>query len=214
MARWLALAAVVVLVPGIAAADVSPSMQFEDAAVICTGFTHGGEVVLFAVSRDPQPSGESDVIQTRLAARDTDNDGIVRFDLGRPVAYLSVWSAIDVTTGAFAAGTRPPFTLRRVDWPSNAVGRDSDNSLRKLEFTGRGVVDILWVRPERGAWALTLYDGGESDEGKKNDGRIRAVLENVTTVTGDDPPHNLHNNDLLIVIDQRKLEVFAQRVRE
>lgn len=196
------------------AADPAPTLQFESTAVVCNGFTGGGEVVLFAVSREPQPTGESDVVQTRLVARDTDGDGSIRFDLGRPVPYLSVWSAVDMTSGAFAVGTKAPFPLRRVAWPSNAVGADTEGSLRKLELTGRGVVDVLWVRPETGAWSMTLYDGGESDEGKKNDGRIRALLDNLRTIAGEPPPRHLKKDDILVIVDQRKLEIFASRIEQ
>ena len=198
----------------ISSALSAQSLTFEQRAVVCSGFTQGGEVVLFAVLREPQPAGESNIVQTRLVARDTDGDGTVRFDLGRDVPYLSVWSAVDVRSGAFAVGTKEPFPLRRVAWPSNAVGADTDGSLRKLEISGRGAVDVLWLRPETGAWSMTLYDGGPSDEERRNDGRIRAALDNLRTITGDDPPRHLKKDDILVIIDQRKLEIFAARIEQ
>ena len=215
MVRSSVFTVVLVLVSGaLMAALATPSVTFEQRTVVCSGVTEGGDVVLFAVSREPQATGESNIVQTRLVASDTDRDSIVRFELGRDVPYLSVWSAVDVTTGAFAIGTKEPFPLRRVAWPSNAVGTDSDGSLRKLELTGRGVVDVLWLRPGTGAWAMTLYDGGASDEARGNDGRIRALLDDLRTLAGEPPPRHLKKDDVLVIIDQRKLEIFAARIEQ
>lgn len=194
-------------------AFAAPQLQFEETAVIASQCTPGAGVVFFGVSREPQPWGGSRVVPWQVVLHDTDRDGIVRYDLGRPIPFTSVWSAVDLATGERVQGTRAPFPLREIPWPSDTVREDRDGLRKKVELQWRGAVDLLWVRPGEGAWTVSLQDGGPMDEERKNDGRIAALLENMKSlVSGVDAPRHLKKDDVLVVIDQRRLEIFGGRI--
>jgi len=132
-----------------------------------SGASPGGEVALLSVWREVNARGGTEVTLLDEALRDEGGDGRVSFDLshvGRPLPELSVWIAVDVTTGdtAFAtpSGFKPKLAEARYQGPAGRV---------ELELS-RPVV--LWIRPGLGAFHSRARDGEGRDRDRAANGRV------------------------------------------
>jgi len=203
--RWtLPLVLLVVLAfPALA----QPKMSFEDQAVVISGATPGGDVVLWSVYRE-RIAG----VSTRLGRIDervtADGTGAARLDLGRSVPELSVWAAVDLTTGQAAVGTPGSFALTEID----AKGRRIDKALGRLEVDRHGL-EVLFVRPGVGSWRLGVYDGGPEDEDGAYDGTLRASLAALLpdSKSGNAPP-KFQQGDVLVAVDPTDLNLFLEQI--
>lgn len=75
--------------------------------------------------------------------------------------------------------------------------------------TGRTYLEMMVARPNQGAWALTLGDGGSSDA----DGRTVAALSSMRA-SGDSPgaPGLFSAHDVVSVVDPNRMEYYVEAV--
>jgi hypothetical protein len=203
--RWTLPLALLVVLP--ASALAQPTMSFEDQAVVVAGATPGGDVVLWTVYRE-RIAGVSTRLGRAHERVTADGTGAARLDLGRSVPELSVWAAVDLTTGQATVGTPGSFALTEID----AKGRRIDRALGRLEVDRHGL-EILFVRPGVGSWRLGVYDGGPGDEDGAYDGTLRASLAALLpdAKSGNAPP-KFQKGDVLVAVDPTDLNLFLEQI--
>jgi len=180
-------------------------------AMVVTGLEPGAEIVYFSVSRFsaayvPRTERRSE----RLA--DEDADGEVRIALDRPVPPKFLAVAVELLSGRFGVWTPDGSPGREVAFPENSLRPGPDQRLDRLE-DGNDYVELLLVRPDRGAWALTTGDGTPSDESPSGDGLVLAALASMVPV-GDsgEPPEEYEKDDLLLRVAPAEMEYYLARI--
>lgn len=187
-----------------------PSIAFEESAVVVSGATPGGSLVVFGVSRGF--NGFTGYVLRHDHVVTTDRAGTARVELALPVALRSVWSAVDVGTGGVGVATPEGFELRHAELPRERIGSDGRSLVER-----RRSVDALWVRPGAsgpGAWGARFGDGGTTDADGIEDRSIRALVSSFLPVDagGSPPPGRLAAGDVLVVIDSETLEIATARL--
>jgi hypothetical protein len=129
-----------------------------------SGLAAGGRAALLAVLRDEEPyQGRTASFSAELT--DSDGDGRLRWDLGRPIPAKALVLAVDLSTGRWAwaqgegLGLAGPRDLSEVEL---LPGAGAGLSGWKLPAT---FVQTLIVRPGVGAWLAAVDEGrpGSSD---------------------------------------------------
>jgi len=205
-----ALTAAVLVIGGlsapIAAAPVpaiAPTISFTDQSVVATGVTPGGRVVWMGVMRELH-HGALDWSHVEKIVADSSGTGSTRLELGKPVPLQSIWFAVDLATGLFAAGAPPGYSLRQFALPGGAFPAAAN----RVEV-GRRLVIILCVRPGVGAWALRVGDGGPGDADGVADGTVRVGIGQLAAVDTPSALQAVAAKDVMIVVDQDRMEFTA-----
>jgi hypothetical protein len=74
-------------------------------------------------------------------------------------------------------------------------------------------VEILYVRPKRGALAFSVADGGGRDQDGVQNGEIAMAMESLRPFKGNPhPPQTVEPGDLILVIDSRGLRTAMVEV--
>ena len=199
-----------ILLLGLAAVPTSaqPTVAFEPSALVAKGVTPGGSVVWFEIAR-VRPRWTTQVVRRDVIIADDDADGVVRLELKDPVPARSIWTAVDLATGAFTVATPDTMPRREVALPGNSYRRNPKGAVEALQGS-RGFLEILLVRPGRGAWALSVGDGGASDADRKEDGSIEADLAAMRPIEATEAaPAQLENGDVIVVVDPRLMQFYA-----
>lgn len=179
-------------------------------AVEVSDLPPGGSVALYALLHE-WTGWSSRISEIADVLTDDDADGTVRYELGREVPPVSVWLAVDLTTGEVAVSGSDDFTPRELTFPPGVLRRGLGNRLNRLEMTGR-IVHAFVVRPSAapetaGAWLLRLGDGGERDDDGANDGKMGFALEHMTPVAASPlPPEEIEVGDVIALVDPDTLD--------
>lgn len=76
-------------------------------------------------------------------------------------------------------------------------------------------VELMYVRPKRGAWFISATDGGLGDSDGVQDTTISISLTSLETVQGNpQPPVTAAPDDLILMIDPRSNRTTVSRVRQ
>jgi len=193
---------------------VPPVITFEEEAVAASGVTARGRVVWFSVAREIAESAAT-IVRREAILEDEDGDGAVRFELDRAVPQRSIWVAVDLATGAWAAAGPEGYPLQRVDPPGLAARRGEGDAADWVEDT-RGYVELMVVRPEVGAWGLAAGDGGSSDGDGAADGRLTVLLDRLrgTGLEATAAPERFDPQDLIFVIDPNEMDFAVRQLSE
>jgi hypothetical protein len=192
----------------------SPAMVLvvNESSVSARMASRGGKLVLFGLAHE-EKNYITTLVRRDEILEDTDQDGVVSFDLGRPVPVASIWIGIDLQTGdsVVAAPTARP--RRELPLPVRVFAPN----LRRLDLDLR-MAELLLVHPGlggagAGAFGLLVGDGGESDEDGEQNETLQAVLADMRSL-GDSPvaPLELLAGDVLVVVDPLDLRVLVVRV--
>lgn len=187
------------------------TIAFEENAVVVRGVTPGGSVVWFSVARE-HPHWLTRTVRRDAVLPDSDDDGMVRFELGQAVPRRSVWTAVDLATGACATATPRDMNRLEVQPAADSLRRSPVGAIEALQ-EARGFLEILLVRPGQGAWAQSVGDGGASDSNALPDGRVQASFASMRPIkSSKTAPGQLAPGDVVIVVDPKSLEFYATRV--
>ncbi len=199
-----------------AAPEVEPALAFEESAVLVSGATPEGEVVVFGLGRDRQRAIPRTLrIENRLEA---DAEGAVRWEIGEPLMVHSVWAVVDLATGEYALGAPEGHELERIELPAQGLGANA----RFLAHEGR-FLDLLLVRPASGPdgeagvgfWGIALGDGGGLDADGAADSRISLDVTRLLALGDSGPaPERLRSKDVLVGVDPQTLVVYAKRLAD
>jgi hypothetical protein len=149
--------------------------------------TPRGTVVLFAAShetREGNPPIPRNVRRAELLV-DTDGDGSVVYDVGRPVPPIAVWIAVDVTTGAHGGGPLTDFPGAQAAPVSSATFlRSNPGALNKLSLPFAELA-LLVVRPKVGAWQAYAAKHSARDEHRGTTNQLQLDLASTIQPLGD-----------------------------
>lgn len=201
------------------------ALSLEEAAVIASGLTPGGEALVFSIAREPQQ------YFTRVARRDevlpVDGLGELRyqpFEDGSPLPFAAVWVVVDLATARAAHGATPGFSSPARPLPADGVRRGSGGRWNRLAAR-LNEAQVLLVRPaeappgppegdsEPGAWGAYWMDGSGRDLDGADDGALETALDALVPVIagGPPPPEELAPGDLLVLVDPSSLAYFLVR---
>lgn len=184
-------------------------MVLEESVTIAN-VTRGGSAVLFMCERGSR-DGRTHVRKQALILRDDDGDGTLHFTPESKVALRSVWVAVDFASGATAAAAHPGFPLVLSEIPVTRFKKDADG-IAELEQELRRMV-LLLVRPGNGAWTLLARDGQLGDSDRAENARLTLRFADARAIEGKvAAPKHLKKNDVLVAIDQSRLDVYLARI--
>jgi hypothetical protein len=200
-----ALTIAVFMTTPLAASDLNFSTP---RSITATGLTPGAPVIWFGATVE---STGYELRARRLDGQTTaDPSGTAVYEPELGVPTRSVWIAVDLITGRFAVGKPEgsPGTIRQVG-PDDLQG---SSKLRRRTL-GSTSAEVLFIRPGKGAWALSLSDGGPADSDARADGEISI---NPTKLKGirqsGPPPAEVTSGDVVVVIHPFNLEMFTAQV--
>jgi hypothetical protein len=183
----------------------------ETDAVVASGVTPKGQVVLLGVTRE---IGEDDYPTVRRHLQvlvDDDGNGAVRYPVEGGIPLRSVWAVVDLTSGDHDEAAPEAFGLRRVNWRGRGLQRRSDG--KDAVEDRRTLLELLAARPGVGAWALRVGDGDPSDGDGRIDGRLEGVLDRLQPLAASPPPPAVfERDDLVLALDPAALEITIVKV--
>jgi hypothetical protein len=186
-------------------------VTLEPEAVVASGVTASGQVVLLGVTREIAEDDFPTVRRHLAVLADEDGDGVVRYPLGAEVPAQSVWAVADLTSGEFSAAA--PKEVVEVEWVGRGLERRGDG--KDVVEGQKSLVELLVVRPEVGAWTQRLGDGDERDGDGVIDGRLSGLLEEMKPLAGSpEPPAEFQKDDLVLSVDPFALEISVIQVSE
>jgi hypothetical protein len=174
------------------------------------GMSPGGEVIVFGVTLEHAPYASREV--RTLATVTADATGFASYAPPGGVHARSVWFMVDATTGAVSSGapTSSPATI-------TDIAKEPGHNPGATRFT-HGFVDFmefLLVRPRRGAWELTVGDGGPADDDGRNDNSVSVAFARTRSFNGSNAPAppTLTPRDVLLAIDPYTLHAYLVTVQ-
>jgi hypothetical protein len=186
-------------------------VTLESDAVVASGVTPKGKIVLLGVTRRIAEDDVPEVRRHLAVLVDDDGDGTVRYPVEQGVPQRSLWAAADLASGDFDTAAPTGFGLRRVNWRGRGLERRRDG--RDAVEDRRSLLELLVVRPQTGAWALRVGDGDGSDGDGVIDGRLQAVVDQMQPLEGSpQPPSQLQGDDLVVALDPAAMEITLVKV--
>lgn len=177
----------------------------EKSEVRIEGVTKGGEVELLSVWREQLLNGPY-ASQTNIeeTLKDEDLDGVVTYEAERPIPTLSLWVAVDTTTGEAAITSPSGFAVRKMSGREAAEFRGARVHLKRRQ------AEILVVRPGVAAWRGRAHDADVTDDdGVPN----QSVALSLDVLDGPrEPGPAFRAGDTLIAIDPVEMDVLAVRL--
>jgi hypothetical protein len=187
----------------------APAITIQKTSITVDGLTPQGQVVWFSVAREVADDDVATVVSRSDVKTDEDGDGKVVWELEGEVPLRSIWVAVDLATGRFAAATPAGYPLRRVGFRGRGLARGTQRSDHVED--ARHSAEILLVRPGKGAWRSKVSDGRSDDEDGFADGQIAAALDRLRPVAGTaEPPSRFDPNDVVVLIDPIRMELTLQ----
>lgn len=187
------------------------SLTVLEESVAIANVTRGGSVVLFMCERGSR-NGRTHVRKQALMLRDDDGDGTLHFTPESKVALRSVWIAVDFESGATAAAAQSRFPLILNEIPTTRFKKDAEGVIAELEQELRRMF-LLLVRPGTGAWTLLARDGKAGDSDRAENARLTLRFADARAIEGEAAaPKHLKKNDVLVAIDQSRLDVYLAHI--
>lgn len=191
------------------AAPKAPVITVQKTSVLVEGITPQGQVVWFSVAREVAEDDVATVVSRSDVMKDDDGDGKVVWEIAGEVPLRSIWVAVDLGTGRFAAAAPTGYPLRRVGFRGRGLARGTRRSDRVED--ARHAAEVLLVRPGQGAWRSRVSDGRGDDEDGFADGQIAAALDHLSPVASTaPPPARFEPKDVVVLIDPIKMEVTIE----
>ncbi|MGN6184317.1 MAG: hypothetical protein ACTHQM_11755 [Thermoanaerobaculia bacterium] len=196
------------------AAQPPANLQIElaPARVSMTGVTPGGKVIVFAVTLQSE-RGMQTLRRFEQVMVDDDRNGIVVLDPNGGVPLRSIWTAVDLASGAKAIRVPAGFDLNDRQIDAREFRKDPAGVLDAF-FQEALSLDFLLVRPGAGAWQLRAREGGSRDGDRARDGKLSVVFEDAQPMDTDfgKAPKHLKAGDVLIAIDPGRLELMTATI--
>ena len=181
--------------------------------VSASGLSPGGTAVFFAVLREPIPGAYMDRV-SRLAkvVVDDDRDGIVTFDLGRPIPSVSIWAAVEPQNGHYGIATGPRLDITMVPIAPDALRKGAGGAIDRIAF-GHASLDLLYVHPGQGAWTWSAMDGDPATDADGANGTTVVSLSKARPVGGGAVGiTDLALGGTLVAIDPDRMEIGVAHI--
>ncbi|HYK02283.1 MAG TPA: hypothetical protein VE974_11040 [Thermoanaerobaculia bacterium] len=188
-----------------------PAIAFEQGAVVITGITPGAQVIVFGIVREAR-NYTMRTMNVSVTLQ-SDERGEARLDLQRPVAATSIYAAVDYSSGDFVVASPPGTPLHVRPAQALRMKRNSGQEFDAFDFDAQWV-EAIWVRPDQGAWKVSLMDGSGMD-GNVAFGTVQPGAALMRPVSGESaPPVAFRPHDVLIAVDPYLMDVAATAVHE
>jgi hypothetical protein len=189
------------------------SVEVTDADVIVHGASAGARVVLVAESISTQRGLlHRQAITEVLTAT---SDGMAQYRPAGGVSFRSVWIAVEIASGRYAAGAPETFPLE----VNTLDDLRPSSASTELTMTTTAMLGLL-VNPKReAAWRINGVDGDGRGRGGQRDGTVRVDFANATLLAGTHMPGGdsgvtppaaipeFVNGNVIAIIDFRTLAV-------
>jgi hypothetical protein len=196
-----------------AATPQPPQVTLTETAVIAANVSKGESAVLFGAAQEFNGTG----VQLRRwyrVATDDDRDGRVEFDLSIAIPIQSMWFVADSATGAIGSAAPPESRFRQLEFPAAVLRKNKDGDVEQF-VSGRGMIDLLVIRPRAGVWSASAADGHDSDADGKHDGRTSIAFSRSHSLVGRVPaPRHLTPRDVVVAVDVRRLQYYLTEVKQ
>jgi hypothetical protein len=196
----------IVLALSLTAAGAAPlpaelSVAVEGAAVVVSGLAPGGQVALLGAQRTDF-AYHSRTETRRSLETDADQDGVVRREFEQAVPWKSVWLAVALGTGAWAAAVPAGFPQAEFPLAASQVTAEPGGASERLHLAERRV-EVLHLRPGVGAWAGSAVEGGRGDADGESDGELEVDLAGLAALAEPGPPApgSLAPGDVVVVVN-------------
>ncbi|HYK05342.1 MAG TPA: hypothetical protein VE974_26565 [Thermoanaerobaculia bacterium] len=197
-----------------AATAQPPQVTLSEDRIVVTNVTSGQSVVLFGAAQQFSSTGSVQLKRWQRATADDDRDGRVEFKLPELIPTQSIWFVVDSATGAAAIVAPPESRFRQLQFPAATLRKNQHGQLDQF-VSGRGMVDLLIVRPRVGAWAAFAADGHDSDADGVQNGRTAVDFSRGRSLVGRVPaPRQLTPRDVVVAIDVRRLQFYLTEVNQ
>jgi hypothetical protein len=178
--------------------------------VMVDGLTPGSSIALLGVARETG-AYVTHVVSRRELLTDDDHDGKIDYAPAGGIAFRSVWMVADLDSGETAIVSRSGY--KPVEMKEIGAGRgNSVNLLGNILDIARPRVEILVVRPRRGAWFMVTR--GRGTEPAIGNGRLRVDAAKLRPLKPgfDAAPAAFIPGDVILVLDEEELEYWAVTV--
>lgn len=190
-----------------------PTITFDGADVVASGFNSGDTVHWFGLSKSS--IGATIQMMRWFDTQTADGGGESRFDTGDEMPWASVWVAVDGATGDFTVAAPDEFPIRHEPMPASGL-RTAGSSIDGLEL-GMFWGSVMVVRPGDSAWVGTASDGAQTDEDGLADGIVELSIDALEAAHRDagqaasapNPPSLLASGDLVLAFDQVEMVLFS-----
>lgn len=192
--------------PAVAATPQSLAMTVSDSEVKISGLTPGASVVVFSISLEPRRYA-SRIVRRAEVVIDEDRDRLVTIRLSGNRSIGAIWAAVEVNSGRHAVASPGGEKPRGMYEAARLVARTRPETA-SLQFE-RSAVDVLLVRPGRGAWTLRSGDGWASDDDRTSNGTLTVKFDHFVPLTAElrgTTPSKVNQGDVIIAIDPHEVE--------
>ena len=203
--RSLSFAVALLLV---CAAPAFPAdMTFTDHAVTISGLTPSGQVALCGVVLEPLGYDSRIVRVAKIVTADA--VGTISYTTATSIDR-SVWTAVDLTSGALAKGASKRSRAEIIDSLTEA----QPLRVGMIKFARPSAfLIVMLVRPGTGVWILNAGDGGPDDDDGTSDARVTISLKRLQPLSSGLPVLSaLAPGDAVIAIDPYTLRAYTARL--
>ncbi|MEM9594085.1 MAG: hypothetical protein AAGD06_07470 [Acidobacteriota bacterium] len=189
----------------------SLAITFDGQDVVATGLAPQAEVAWIGGGQFLDRTVPTLFSGTHWAA-DDNGDGEVRWTQDHPVPNVSVWAVVDLDTGKAAAASPPAAGLREAPFPGVRISQGALRTWGRLAVEA-WQVQVLLVRPGKGAWSLWATEGTRDDEDGEADGWLTLEtdrFEPLGATAGD--VGDVQEGDLLTVFDVEAVRLSTHTV--
>ena len=181
---------------------------FEGKAISVRGVTPGGSVALLSIAKRPNYY-RAEITHRRELLVDSDVDGLLTYQLDEDVPATSVWTFVDVLTGAAVVAMPESDYMHGIDFPLDDSIRDEGDEFVLVRDKRKGL-EVLYTRPLLGAWHAGVLDDGPSDRDRSSDGHVQINLSDLKELgEGTRKILDVLPGDLVIGLDRFASEYFV-----
>lgn len=182
-----------------------PKVDFGREGVTVRDLKPGTKVAWMAMVREPQGYHVRVRVLRGYGPATPNSTFSMAFDKADSTRGLWLIADVDAGTGVRASS---PVTATS----NRPIAVRAANGASRVEIDS-AAVEVLYVRPGRGAWTYTVADGGGRDADALPNGTIVMRLESLKPMKGNPhAPTAIEAGDLMLIIDPRFMRTAAVEV--
>jgi len=203
------------LFQGIYSVPAAPStlkIAISDEHLLIQGLRPGASVALLGAAHE-RAYYMTRVVSRREILTDDDRDGAIEYKPSSGIAFQSIWIIMDIATGETRVVT--PAGYNPIEMTQQGAGRgNAVNITGNIFDIGRDHADIIVVRPNEGAWALPVREGGVKDAPVPAIGRSAVPLVKLSPLRPDfgSAPPALKNGDAVAIVDAVRMQYWVTSI--
>lgn len=187
-----------------------PSIIVQQNAVIASQITASGKALVFGMVRHPRRY-VTEIAHVLRILKDDSGSGTVTWVEKETIPPVALFGVIDLQTGGIAFAAPQGSLFHVVAFPGKGLHRGAAGNFERFE-AGHEFLDVIWVRPEVGAWTYRGVDGSHDSDHVRN-GRLSIDPGDMKPVGDSPPPPKQYlPGDTLVWIDPHTMEYASSEV--